>query len=528
MLLVCIMLLLLPALAMAADQPVFNEAPQAPLSVITDYSVAILGIAVLMMMTMVVMAAAIYVVGQMFGTETRAKASVYAQGMLVAVGVSVAVIVVLFLFGSNILSGQTQIHGPNVVEQLIAMLFMIGRDFLVGLIIVMLVLAAAAYAIGQMFGSETRARASDWANTMLAGAILAAILYVVVFYIIDQLKAATFFGGSPVMEDVANAIFTVSMLVAVFILITYLISRFFKVPEWEAYLNVEMSNLMSSFLIVVFVLGMFAASKAISLEMSGGSYDSPPKAAIAYMQDTVADSAIKAAMDVYKINACASILSTFSRRIGEFVLTQTYKVFPGLDTFVSITNALAFPIVTVYNTIMVQVSLLYFIDVTMWSFFLPAGLALRFFPPTRDAGAFIISLAIGLQIIFPTTYIINKQVFEDIGAKPYCSKTVPGAPCPTLLIQSLCGPFKYGFWGYLLNTNANPVFKLLPGAKGFGDTLARFVSEGLLNAASMSEFIPIMRYVAELSLIGLFMPALSMMITIAFINAMTKFIVAKV
>jgi hypothetical protein len=259
--------------------------------------------------------------------------------------------------------------------------------------------------------------------------------------------------------------------------------------------------------------------------MTGGSSSSPPQAAIVYMQGTVADSALTAAMDVYKINACTSMLSTFSRRVGEYVLTQTYKVFPGLDTFVSITNVLGFTLLSLYNTAAVQIGFLYVIDATMVPFFMPAGLMLRFFPPTRDAGAFLISLAFGFQIIFPTSYLINKQIFDDVNSdapqsKPYRS--------PTILIQSLCGPFKYGLWGYLLNPTASPLIGIIPGGGSIVGFLSKLVSESLLNAVSMAEFIPIMKHIAALSLVTLFMPALAMMVTIAFINAMTKFISSKV
>jgi len=153
---------------------------------------------------------------------------------------------------------------------------------------------------------------------------------------------------------------------------------------------------------------------------------------------------------------------------------------------------------------------------------------LRFFPPTRDAGAFLISLSFGFQIVYPTTYMINKAIYEEIGARPYCSPQYPDSPCPRALIASLCGPFKYGVWGVLLNTSANPIFRIVPGGTVIGGFLSRLVSESLLNAVSMAEFIPIMRHIASLSLIALFMPALSMVVTIGFINAMTKFLVARV
>ena len=85
----------------------------------------------------------------------------------------------------------------------------------------------------------------------------------------------------------------------------------------------------------------------------------------------------------------------------------------------------------------------------------------------------------------------------------------------------------YGVAGFLFNPSANPIFGLIPGGAAVGTMLSRIVSEGLLNAVSMSEFIPIMRHLASLSLLAIFMPALSMMVTIAFINSMTKFIVSK-
>jgi hypothetical protein len=506
-------LLMLPALAMAQGS--------SPLSVILEQTNLVMEAAIALMVAMVVLAAVVYVAGQFFGAETRAKAVVWSQGMLVAVGICAAVLIILNVLMPGFLSGGGQSFGS--ITELVGKLLTLAQEALVLMIFVSLVIAAVVYAGGQMFGSDARARASNWSMALLAAAFLCAVLYVVIFDVIAPF-ATNFFVGT-VLGLYGQVVVTITFLVAMFILITYLLSRFFKVPEWEAYLNVEMSNLMSSFLVVLFVIGLFAMTSAVSMLVSAGSYSSPPQAAIAYMQGTVADSAFSAAIDVYKINACTSMLSTLSRRIGEFVLTQTYKVFPGLDTFVNITNVLSFTLLSLYNTAAVQIGLLYFIDATMLPFFMPAGLVLRFFPPTRDAGAFLISLAFGFQVVFPCTYLLNKMVFEDVysdepGHTPYRS--------PTILIQSLCGPFKYGFWGYMLNPGSSPILSVFPGSDKMIALLSTVISEGLLNAASMAEFIPIMKYVAALSLVTLFMPALAMMVTISFINAMTKFLVAKV
>lgn len=43
----------------------------------------------------------------------------------------------------------------------------------------LIVLAGTAYAIGQMMGAETRARAAVWATAMLTGAVIGIIIYLV-------------------------------------------------------------------------------------------------------------------------------------------------------------------------------------------------------------------------------------------------------------------------------------------------------------------------------------------------------------
>ncbi len=518
---IALLLLLLPPLLYANS--FFTGNAQAPASAMINQLTFLLQILVPLMLAMIALSAAVYVVGQLLGAETRARATIWAQGMLISVGVSAAVIAVLYFLLPNVMSGQGL---QQDVYQLIDYsnpysITRLAEEALIGITVVMVVLSAAAYVIGQLSGAETRARATVWATGLLTGAILSAVIYVLLFQVLAPLQSI--FVGS-VMGQYGIVVVQVSFFVAFFILITYLLSKFFKVPEWEAYLNIELSNLTGSFLIALFVLGMFGAGSVISLEMTGGSYSSPPQAAIAYMQSTVADSALRASIDVYKIQACTSILNTISRRIGEFVLTQTFKVFPGIDTFISITNVLGMSLISLYNTTSVQIDLLYFVDAFMVPFFLPAGIILRFIPPTRDAGAFLIALAFGLQVIFPTSYLINEKIYEQVIPNPVDR----GYHSPVLLIQSICGPFKYGVAGYLFNPAANPLYNLIPGGQVVGTALSKIVSEGLLNLVSMAEFIPIMQHIAALSLLALFMPALSMMVTIAFINAMTKFIVSKV
>jgi hypothetical protein len=478
------------------------------------------------MMFMLVLAAAVYAGGQIFGAETRARATVWAQGMLAAVGLCAVIIFLLTFALPGILNGTTNLNSnADIGAQLITPLRNLAQVSLGSLIVLFMVLAAVIYAIGQVSGSETRARATGWATALLSGAILGAVIYVVLFQFLAQAGATlgtAFFNGTGLFSY-GPIIVSIAFFVACFILITYLLSKVFKVPEWDAYLNIEMSNLMASFLIVVFILGLFFAGDSLARLYTSSSCGtlascSESQAAIGFMRDTVQYSVNRGMLDVYTIQACTSVLSTFSRRTGEYVLTQTYKVFPGLDTFVSITNVLSVGLVGVYGSISAQLTLLYLVDGTMKTFVLPAGLILRFFPPTRDAGAFLIALAFGFYIIYPTTYLINKQIFTDIGGTVY--------PSEAGIVDYMCGG-SYVAYGFLINQN-NFLFSNIPGGTVMGGFLQNLFSESTIQATYMSAFFPLMQNLASLSLLALFMPALSLVITMAFINAMTKFIVSKV
>ncbi|MGV8176338.1 MAG: hypothetical protein ACP5NX_00880 [Candidatus Bilamarchaeaceae archaeon] len=63
-----------------------------------------------------------------------------------------------------------------------------------GIMLLLIIMAAAVYAIGQTLGAETRARASVWATAMFTGAIIAGIIMFVAPIIIDIFMAGQISG----------------------------------------------------------------------------------------------------------------------------------------------------------------------------------------------------------------------------------------------------------------------------------------------------------------------------------------------
>ncbi len=509
--------LILAASMIFANVPTTVTGSVSPERALLDQTSFLLPAIGALMLIMVVLAAAAYAGGQFFGAETRARANTWAMSMLSGVGVGIAILAVLYLILPNILAGQytPESANPDVV---LTNLIDLVRTGLQVIILGMIVIAAVIYAAGHFFGTEARARAISYANALMAAAMLCSVIYAVLSPILEDFQTSIF--QNTVIALYAPLLIRVVYTVTIIILITYAASKLLRQPEWEAYLSIELSNLMSSFLVVLFVLGMFVVGSSITQIWT--TNPSPPKAVIVYLQANLTQSILRAVYDINTVNICASVLSTMSKRMGEQVLTQTYKIFPGTDMLVSIINTINFSLVSVLGSVSAQLSLMYLVDSFMLNLFLPAGLVLRFLPPTRDAGCFLIALAFGFQFVYPVTFLINIQVLQDLRVTDYSM--------PPALLASVCGPLRFATFGFLFNQApgvGNPIFNMFPGLSSIGRALSLVFNESVVNSLAMPEFIEVMRQISYLSLPALVMPALSMMITISFINTMAKFLVNK-
>ncbi len=61
------------------------------------------------------------------------------------------------------------------------------KDMLGVGMMLMIVSAAIVYSVGQVMGAETRARASVWATSMFNGAIIAALIYLIVPWMLNKM-----------------------------------------------------------------------------------------------------------------------------------------------------------------------------------------------------------------------------------------------------------------------------------------------------------------------------------------------------
>ena len=83
------------------------------------------------------------------------------------------------VFSSLIFAGS-----PTAISAALSQLCGTVKGFLGVAMMLMILLAAVIYAAGQIMGAETRARASVWATAMFTGAIFAALIFLIVPWVI--------------------------------------------------------------------------------------------------------------------------------------------------------------------------------------------------------------------------------------------------------------------------------------------------------------------------------------------------------
>lgn len=299
-------------------------------------------------------------------------------------------------------------------------------------------------------------------------------------------------------------------------------SKALKLPGLEAFSKIELYELFISVFILMVAEGIFLFSGAVSTAYVGAD---PFEVARDFHSRMMLEGVFPAISYSYQMIGLFSTLNSFQIRPNDSVWTWIYKVCPGADMMVGVFNLLSYGLIIVMSSLNAHMFILAVIEGTMKDFFLPAGILLRFLPPTRKAGVFVITMAIGFYAVYPTTYALHSSILDEVAAIEEGDPTATYNPFPK--------DVAYGLW---IGAAATPfvVGSIIGGAAGYVPTAAAqlflgfIASEAFLMIMQPVLFSPVLDAIAGLSLVTFFLPALSMVITIAFINGVTNFIDQKV
>lgn len=312
------------------------------------------------------------------------------------------------------------------------------------------------------------------------------------------------------------AVATIALL-AGYIALIHMASRFLNRPELTAYANVELQQLFISVIIFVIAIGAFEMADAAGEAIAG---EPPIDASLRFLHKTINTAIMPAYVDLVSLDIKLTFWSALEGRQGPTVWNFIAKQVTGLEPVISVVRVLTFTVTTFFGTLSAQVVIFYLIEALM-PIFLSAGVILRFFPPTRDAGVYLIVFAISFQSMFPLLFTMNSQIMDEMWQLQGLGDSYdPYVAMPSDLLGSEAPEYSPLWVSTIVGSTTGPG----PAPTGSSQAVGFFPFVSFFRFYLLAPFF---EGIASLSLPALFLPAIAMSITISFINAMTKFITGK-
>ncbi|MEW5996194.1 MAG: hypothetical protein AB1657_01210 [Candidatus Micrarchaeota archaeon] len=300
------------------------------------------------------------------------------------------------------------------------------------------------------------------------------------------------------------------VLLTAYIALLHMASRFLNRPEMAAYANVELQHLFMSVIIFGIALLMLMGFDAAGTAIAG---EPPINASLSFLHKTINRGVIPAYIDLVSLDVKLSFWNSLYGRHGPTVWNFLAKQVAGLDPIISVVRVLTFTLTAFFGTLSAQVVIFYVIEALMVNFVLPAGVLLRFFPTTRDAGVYLIVFAISFQAVFPLLFTINAHILDEMWGAFYGTRYDPYTTLPAGLIGSEIPEYAPSWVADMV-----------------GDPSVSAQAVGFFPFVWFFRFYllaPFFEGIASISLPALVLPALAMSLTISFINAFTKFLTGK-
>lgn len=193
--------------------------------------------------------------------------------------------------------------------------------------------------------------------------------------------------------------------------VAYMIGIGFNLRELNMWAKSEFYQAMASAALVVFLLSITYVMLDEGLAHIIGVHINPFRQAYDYLHELIITLEFWFNYNyawVAPLEAAAS-LAIYQNAVGFVVYPLVFLKPLIIEPLHFINNYIIQVLLVCY----MQLALLGFIQRSMFNVFLPLGVILRSFPPTRGAGAFMIAFAIGFFIVFPTVFSFILQMTEE-------------------------------------------------------------------------------------------------------------------
>ncbi len=313
-------------------------------------------------------------------------------------------------------------------------------------------------------------------------------------------------GFSQAALGATGPIFATSLAAIILILsLIFMFAQLFRRPEWEGQVKMELYQIVVSVILFTSVYALAGSMCEFAVAFNNGQdYFTTAQN---YLNLLIYRITIP---ELVKLETLATTLQYSANMISKYgagAWGYQFPLFPGAGIMEAAINFVTFVITPFTASLMIQVLILQAIQGIALTILLPAGILLRVFAPTRDAGSFLIAAAFAFYVIYPMTYVMHASVVGYI-------------------VEKNSGlSWKNDFNKYLSGTDVNGV-KL----SGAAPQASQQELTDMISSGTMMDFDMLFRPLESLSytiLAAIFLPALSMIITTTFIKTTTKFLSQK-
>jgi hypothetical protein len=205
-----------------------------------------------------------------------------------------------------------------------------------------------------------------------------------------------------------------------FLSIVFMASKIIVKPEWVVWIKDEFYQAIISVVIVVMLIVVLSSICSVFTGVIGAD---PFNIAHGYLNGLVWDKTINLATRAFQDSLICQLVAGYKTHMGPPSLGTTYSQSIGLRTVATNFDFLYTLFAGLSASLMVQDIGLSIIQAFAFRIMLPLGILFRVFPFLRKAGAMLIALAIGLYIVFPLCFVMDKAIVDTVLKDPVMKGT---------------------------------------------------------------------------------------------------------
>ncbi|MCX6776865.1 MAG: hypothetical protein NTY73_02775 [Candidatus Micrarchaeota archaeon] len=205
---------------------------------------------------------------------------------------------------------------------------------------------------------------------------------------------------------------SVAMITIILLLsVVYMLSKIFVKHEWEIWIKDEAYQILISIVIIITLAIVLSAICNVFTTLAGND---PFLIAHNYLNSLIWDKTLNMATNTFQYSVLCQLLAAFRTQIGPVALGVGFNQNAGLRAVAVCFDFIYALTAGISASLMVQDIGLSIIQAFAFRIMLPIGIIFRIFPFFRKAGGFLIALSLGLYIVYPLCFVMNKMVVDSI------------------------------------------------------------------------------------------------------------------